>query len=105
MVIVREFFGYLFGLAFCAAALLLCGLAWLGLDGAFGWRWALGGIFLSMIVRINFPVLVGLYCYARMILGWGEIDAVAFALPGLLIVVPSVATMVFGLCVGTAGRR
>ena len=38
----REFFGYALGLAFCIAALALCGLAWIGLEDMFGWRWALG---------------------------------------------------------------
>ena len=105
MAIVREFCGYLFGLAFAAVAVVLCGLAWMGLDDAFGWRWALGGIVMSLLVRINFPVLVGLFCYARNILGWGEIDSVVFALPGLLIATPAIASAVFGLFVATAARR
>jgi hypothetical protein len=102
---VREFLGYVMGLAFCIAALTLCGLAWLGLEDMFGWRWALGGIVLSLMVRINIPVLVGLYFYALNILGWSQMESFAFALPGLLIIVPSMAVEVFSVLVGSMARR
>ena len=69
---VREFLGYVLGLAFCIAALALCGLAWLGLEDMFGWRWALGGVVVALMVRLNIPVLVGLYFYALNILGWSR---------------------------------
>ncbi|MGL4541516.1 MAG: hypothetical protein ACRCUI_03285, partial [Polymorphobacter sp.] len=58
---IREFFGYALGLAFCIAALALCGLAWLGLEDMFGWRWALAGVVVCLLARVNVPVLVGLY--------------------------------------------
>jgi hypothetical protein len=102
---VREFFGYVLGLAFCIAALALCGLAWLGLDDQFGWRWALGGVVLCLMVRVNIPVLVGLYFYALNILGWSQMESFAFALPGLLIIVPSMAVEVFTVLVGAVARR
>lgn len=105
MGIVRDIFGYLMGLAFCAAALVLCWLAWLGLEDMFGWRWALGGVVVSLLMRINFPVIVGLYFYAYNIMGWPQPQAFAFALPGLLILLPGIAMEVFGLLVGTAARR
>jgi hypothetical protein len=102
---IRDFFGYLLGVAFCMAAVALCWLAWLGLEDEFGWRWALGGVLLSVVVRINFPVVVGLYFYAYNLLHWPMTEAVGFALPGLLIIAPSVAAAVFGMIVGTAARR
>lgn len=102
---VKDLFGYLLGLAFCLAALMLCWLAWIGLEGQFGWRLALGGVVLGVVARINFPVVVGLYFYAHNILDWPMAEAIAFSLPGLLIIAPSVATGVFGMLVGTAARR
>lgn len=105
MQIVREFLGYTLGLAFCIAALALCGLAWLGLEDMFGWRWALGGVVVCLLARVNVPVLVGLYFYALNVLGWSQIESFAFALPGLLIIVPSMAVEVFSVLVGSAARR
>jgi hypothetical protein len=102
---VREFTGYVLGLAFCIAALALCGLAWLGLEDSFGWRWALGGVVIALMVRVNIPVLVGLYLYALNILHWNQVESLAFALPGLLIIVPSMAVEVFSVLVGAMARR
>jgi hypothetical protein len=101
----REFVGYMLGLAFCIAALTLCGLAWLGLENMFGWRWALGGVVICLVARVNVPVLVGLYLYALNVLGWSQAESFAFALPGLLIIVPSMAVEVFTVLVGSAARR
>jgi hypothetical protein len=101
----REFCGYMLGLAFCAMALVLCAIAWFGLQDMFGWQWAIGGILLSLVVRINFPVVVGLYYYAYNVFGWPMPESIAFALPGLLIILPSVAMSIFGMIVGTAARR
>lgn len=101
----KDFCGYLLGFAFCAAALILCGMAWIGLEDVFGWRWALGGVILGIVIRLNIPVLVGLYFYAHNVLGWPQPEALVFALPGFLIMTPSVAVEVFGLLVGTAARR
>lgn len=105
MNIIRDFGGYLLGLAFCVLAFLLCFMAWTGLEVMFGWQWALGGVVLAVLIRVNLPVLVGLYFYATTILGWQQPDAVLFALPGLLIVMPSVAVEVFELLVHTTARR
>lgn len=102
---VKDFCGYLLGLAFCMAALLLCWLAWIGLDDQFGWRWALGGVIIAILVRLNLPVVVGLYFYAHNVLDLQMAESIAFALPGLLIIAPSVATTVLGMLVGTAARR
>lgn len=102
---IRDFCGFLLGLAFCAAALILCAIAWVGLNDEFGWRWALGGIVLSALMRINFAVVAGLYFYAFNIMGWPMTDSIVFAVPGMLIIAPGVATSVFGALVGTAARR
>jgi len=101
----REFCGYLLGLAFCLFAVGMCGLAWMGLDDAFGWRYALGGVVVSLLLRINFPILIGLYLYAHNIMNWGMVESIAFAIPGFLLIIPSVAIEVFGALVGTAVRR
>lgn len=102
---VRELCGYMLGLAFCVAIAVLCAFAWFGLESAFGWEWAIAGILLSVVVRINFPVVIGLYYYAYNIWCWPMPESIAFALPGLLIIIPSIAIEVFGFIVGTAARR
>lgn len=102
---VRDIFGYLLGLAFCIGGLVLCGLAWAGLQNEFGWQIALGAVVLSLLIRINFPLIVGLFLYASNIWGWSTIESVAFAAPGLLLLLPSVATEVFTILVGSTARR
>lgn len=102
---IKDFCGYLLGLAFCAIALILCGIAWIGLENAFGWQWALGGVALAAAVRLNIPVVVGLYFYAQTVLGWPMVESIAFALPGFLILTPGVAVGIFGFFVGVAARR
>lgn len=101
----RELFGYILGVVFCIAAMVLCAFAWLGLDDMFGWRWALGAVVAGLLVRVNIPILVGLYFYALNILGWGQAESIAFAMPGLLIIVPSMAIEVFTVLVGAPARR
>ena len=105
MSVVRDFLRYLFGLAFCAAAFVVCWVAWAGLDDMFGWRLALGGVIASIVVRLNFPAILGLYFYAYNGLGWPQTQSIAFAAPGLLIIAPGVAREVFGLLVGMVARR
>ncbi len=101
----RDMFGYVLGLAFCAAGLVLCWFAWTGLEHEYGWQWSLAGVALSILIRINFPLIVGLFLYAHNIWGWDTATSVAFATPGLLLLLPSVAIEVFSLLVGSTGRR
>ena len=102
---VRGFFGYMLGLAFCLAAIALCAVAWSGLEATFGWRWALGGVFGCMLMRLNLAVFVGLYFYASGILGWPMPDSIAFAVPGLLLITPGIAVSIFSFLVSTPVRR
>ncbi len=102
---VREFCGYLLALAFCLAAVLLCGIAWIGLQTVFGWEWALAGVAACVLARINIAVVVGLYYYAATSLGWPMAESIVFALPGLFILLPSTAVGVLGMLVGSAARR
>jgi hypothetical protein len=102
---VQNFCGYLLAAAFCLAAILLCGIAWNGLQNAFGWQWGLGIVAACVLARINFAVVVGLYYYAANMLGWPMAESIAFALPGMLILMPSIALGVLGLLTASAARR
>jgi hypothetical protein len=102
---IKDFCGFLLGLAFCAAALILSAIAWIGLEGTLGWQWALACIAASLLMRINFAVVAGLYCYGAYVLGLPMAESIAFALPGMLIIMPVVASSIFGALVGTAARR
>ncbi len=99
MVSVRGACGYLLGLCFCAAALILSGIAWFGLEAAFGWQWALVGVALGALVSVNVPLLVGLYLYASHQFGWPMADSVAFALPALFLLTPGTVRTSFGFLV------
>ncbi|PZN93647.1 MAG: hypothetical protein DCF31_12075 [Alphaproteobacteria bacterium] len=102
---VRELLGYLLGVAFCIGGLVLCGIAWMGLQNEFGWQLALAGVVVSILVRVNFPLVVGLFLYAHNLWGWSQAESIAFAVPGLLLLLPSIATEVFSVLVGATQRR
>ncbi|MBC7520424.1 MAG: hypothetical protein H7268_04940 [Sandarakinorhabdus sp.] len=80
-------------------------IAWIGLDTALGWRWALGCILASVLMRINVAVVAGLYAYGFYVLGWPVAESMVFALPGLFIIMPIIATSVFSSLTGTTARR
>ncbi|KPF67311.1 hypothetical protein IP88_12450 [alpha proteobacterium AAP81b] len=105
MALVREFCGYLLGVAMCLMALALSGLAWLGLENEFGWQYALGAVVAGGIVRINVALPVGLFLYASNLWGWPMPQALAFATPGLVLVIPSFAVHLFTIVVGNPARR
>jgi hypothetical protein len=102
---VREFCGYLLALAFCLTAVLLCGIAWIGLQTVFGWEWALAGVAACVLARVNIAVVVGLYYYAVTVFGWPMAESIAFSLPGLFILLPSTALAVLGVLTGSVARR
>lgn len=101
----RDFLGYLLGAVFCMGGLVLCGFAWSGLMTEYDWRLALGAVIVSILIRVNFPLIVGLFLYAHNIWGWSTPEALAFAAPGLLLLMPSVAMEVFSVLVGAQVRR
>lgn len=102
---VREFCGYLLALAFVVASVAMCGIAWLGLSDEFGWRVALLAVAASAAIRVNFPLLVGLYLFAFHSWGWSSFQSLAFAAPGLLLLMPSIASEVFAILMGSPTRR
>ena len=99
MVSIRNACGYLLGLCFCAAALILSGIAWFGIEAAFGWEWALVGVALSALVQVNAPLVVGLYLYAHNQFGWPMPQSIAFALPALFLLTPTIARETFGFLI------
>ena len=99
IVSVRSACGYLLGLCFCAAALILSGIAWFGIEAAIGWQWALIGVALSAMVSVNVPLLFGLYFYAHHQFGWPMPQAMVFALPALFLLTPAIARETFGFLV------
>ena len=100
----RDIMGYISGIVFCLGGMVLCYLAWLGLSDEFGWRWALAGIGVCLLIRVNIPLLVGLVYFAHNIWGWPLPESVGFAIPGVLFLLPSIATDLFSFLVGTTAR-
>lgn len=105
MALVREFCGYLLGVALVLIALALCGLAWIGMEAEFGWQLALAAVVAGALVRVNAALPVGLFLYAGHAWGWELPAAVVFSLPGLLLVLPSAAVGLFSAIVGNPATR
>ncbi len=99
MISVRGACGYLLGLCFCVAALILSTIAWFGLEAAFGWQWALVGVAASVLVQVNAPLVVGLYLYAHNQFGWPMPQSAVFALPSIFLLLPAIARESFGFLV------
>ena len=73
---------------------LLLGLAQIivgsmGIDHHFGSFWGTVSIFLAFIFRITLPVTIGSYFGAVDVLGWEWYFALAFAVPGLIFMLPA----------------
>ncbi len=103
--LVREFCGYLMGVAFCMIALALCGLGWLGMESEFGWKWALAAVVAGAVVRVNAALPIGLFLYASNVWDWPMPQALAFSAPGLILLLPSLATSIFVVLVGRPATR
>lgn len=101
----REFCGYLLGLAFVILGIGLCGIGWIGLSDQFGWRIALITVAAGAVSRINFPLLIGLFLFAQNSWGLSNLEALGFAAPGLLLLLPSITAEVFSILMGSATRR
>ena len=99
MISVRGACGYLLGMCSCAAALIPSGIAWFGLEAAFGWQWALVGVAISALVQVNAPLVVGLYLYAHNQFGWPMPQSTTFAMPALLLLLPTITKESFGFLV------
>ena len=91
---VKEVAGICAGVVMAATAFVGLVVAWLGLESAVGWQYALGGVGLCILVRVGAAVPVGLYFFARNVWGWDFDQSVVFALLGLLLVLPSVAAAI-----------
>ncbi|WP_439532607.1 hypothetical protein [Polymorphobacter sp.] len=96
MAAAREVLGYIMGAIFAAAAMVMMGLAWLGLDHVLGWEWAAGVLAFSLVVRVNFFLLAGMYLFAHRVWGLPPMEAAMLVLPGLMYVAPSITLPLFG---------
>ena len=94
MIQIRETVGIFAGIVLAGIAVFAMGVAWLGLESAVGWQYALGGIGLSILLRVGAAVPAGLFFFAHNIWGWDFYEAALFAMPGLLLVLPSVAAAI-----------
>lgn len=105
MALLREFCGYLLGVALVLIALALCGLAWIGMEAEFGWQLALAAVVAGAVVRVNAALPLGLFLYASHAWNWELTAAVVFSLPGLLLVLPSTAIALFSAIIGSPITR
>jgi len=92
----REFLGYLVGAAFASVAMLMMGLAWIGLEQVFNWQMALGLLVFSLFIRVNLFLLGGIYLFASQVWGLPMLEALVFTLPSLMYVAPIVTMPLFG---------
>jgi len=68
---------------------------YLGIEEYWGMVAAIAVIFISSMMRITIPILVGGFLCATELWGWHWIWAVIFVMPGILFMVPSLLTTVF----------
>jgi hypothetical protein len=96
MAAARELLGYVMGAIFASVAVMMMGMAWLGLDKAIGWQLALVVLVVSLTIRVNIFVLLGAYLFAAHHWGFSSMNAAVFMLPGFMFVTPGVAITLFG---------
>ena len=89
---------FLMSLGIAGAILfLLFGIAqiyvgFLGIEYFYGSIWAWVAVFCAFFLRIVFPCTIGSYFGALYVLGWEWYFALAFALPGILFILPATIT-------------
>lgn len=65
---------------------------WIGLEDAFGWGWAVAATAAFFLLRFSLPLTVGAFLCAKNVWGWHWAGALAFAAPGLILMIPSLIT-------------
>ncbi len=102
MFALRSMIGYVVGGCYAFAALLLMGLAWMGLENSFGMLPSIGFLVLSIAVRVNLFVVIGGFLFALNIWGMGAFEALLFVLPSGLILEPGMVRSVWRALTGVA---
>lgn len=84
--------GVLWFFAVAAYSLVYLYSGFVGLADAAGVGWALGALAMLVLVRLSLPITVGAFLCASEVWRWHWAGALAWALPGLLVVLPGMLT-------------
>ena len=69
-----------------------------GIAHSYGWGWSVGAVVLSLFFRFPFALAFGCYLYVTEVLRWPAAYGVLFAVPGLVLMVPTlVVSLLSGL--------
>ena len=67
-------------------------VGYLGIEDMFGGSWAVAALIGSLVFRFTLPITIGAFFGATEVLGWHWFAALIFTAPGLLFIIPAVAT-------------
>ncbi len=82
-------------------ALIQLGAGWAGIENAYGWGWGVAAAIAALYFRFTVPIVYGAFLCARDMWEWHWACALVFAMPGLLFMLPAVASSLFAV----RGRR
>lgn len=80
------------------------GAAYLGIEHHIGHFWGWAAVFVALAFRFTLPAVVGSFYGATDVWGWHWAIALAFASPGLALMLPGIAVGLFGE-IGKRWRR
>lgn len=89
------FLGIVFSGAMIILAIAQIVVGFLGIEHTIGPGWAWGALALGFILRLTLPLTIGSFFGATEVLGWHWLPALLFAAPGLLFIIPGMATSIF----------
>jgi hypothetical protein len=67
-------------------------VGYMGIEDMFGVGWATAALIGSLLFRFTLPITIGAFFGATEVLGWHWALALIFTAPGLLFIIPAVAT-------------
>ena len=90
------FLGCLLYLLLASVALVYLGLGAAGIEHHLGPWASFGALVLALVLRVVFPITVGVFFAVVDVLGWPWYVGILIAAPGLVLVVPHLVLIILG---------
>jgi len=87
--------GVLFFVGVIAYGIAQFSVGYMGIEVMFGSGWAIAALIGSLVFRFGLPITIGAFFGATEVLGWHWALALVFTAPGLLFIIPAVASSIF----------
>ena len=91
---------YIFGIVFVCWAIAQFIAGYAGISSYAGTGWAITAVIVSLIFRFTLPITVGAFYGAFTVWGWPWYWALIFAVPGLILIIPSMLISTLDLLKG-----